>query len=100
MSELDEVRARTEHLRAEIERHNHQYHVLDNPLIDDAAYDRLYRELADWEARFPELRTTDSPTQRIGGKPLDVFRQIRHEQPMPLTSASVKHWSSKKSSTP
>ena len=82
MSELDEVRARTEHLRAEIERHNHQYHVLDNPLIDDAAYDRLYRELADWEARFPELRTTDSPTQRIGGKPLDVFRQIRHEQPM------------------
>lgn len=82
MSELDEVRTRIEHLRTDIERHNHQYYVLDNPLIDDAEYDRLYRELLECEARYPKLRTTDSPTQRVGGKPLDAFRQIRHEQPM------------------
>jgi len=69
-------------LRAEIEKHNYQYYVLDNPLIPDAEYDKLFRELQQLEARHPEFATPDSPTLRAGGKPLDAFQTVRHAVPM------------------
>jgi len=69
-------------LRGEIERHNHAYYVLDNPTIPDAEYDRLFRELQALEAEHPELRTADSPTQRVGGQPLPGFATVRHRVPM------------------
>ena len=73
-------RART--LRAEIERHNHAYYVLDRPTIPDGEYDRLFRELQALEAVHPELITADSPTQRVGGTPLPQFVPVRHAVPM------------------
>ncbi len=77
-----EVAARAAQLRAEIERHNYAYYVLDAPTIPDAEYDRLFRELQAIEAAHPELVTPDSPTQRVGGKPLAAFREVRHAVPM------------------
>ena len=73
---------RAAELRRELEHHNHRYYVLDDPEIGDDAYDALLNELRDIEAAEPELRTADSPTQRVGAKPLDKFRQVRHLQPM------------------
>ncbi|MEW6514776.1 MAG: NAD-dependent DNA ligase LigA [Pseudomonadota bacterium] len=74
--------SRAAFLRAEIERHNHAYYVLDVPTIPDAEYDKLFRELQEIEAAHPELRTADSPTQRVGGAPLPEFRQVQHAVPM------------------
>ena len=74
--------ARALALRVELERHMHAYYVLDAPTIPDAEYDRLYRELEAIEAANPALRTPDSPTQRVGGKPLDGFAPVRHVVPM------------------
>ncbi len=69
-------------LRAEIERNNHAYYVLDAPSIPDAEYDKLFRELQTLETQNPELLTLDSPTQRVGGKVLDGFSPVRHTVPM------------------
>ena len=77
-----DVVARVAALRQEIERHNHAYYVLDQPTIPDAEYDRLFRELQALEADSPELLTPDSPTQRVGGRPLDGFPKVRHALPM------------------
>ena len=77
-----EIGARAEKLRAEIEHHNYRYYVLDDPEISDAEYDRLFRELADLEARHPELATPDSPTQRVGAAPLAEFASVVHRTPM------------------
>ncbi|MDI6746756.1 MAG: NAD-dependent DNA ligase LigA [Rhodocyclaceae bacterium] len=77
-----EISAQAAVLRAELERHNHAYYVLDAPTIPDAEYDRLFRELQEIEAAHPELRTADSPTQRVGGAPLAAFRQVAHGVPM------------------
>lgn len=77
-----ETIARASELRAAIERHNHAYYVLDAPLIADADYDRLFSELQAIESRFPDLRTADSPTQRIGGQVLANFPVQRHSVPM------------------
>ena len=74
--------ARAAALRAEIERHNHAYYVLDAPTIPDAEYDRLFRELQSLEEVHPELLTADSPTQRVGGKALAAFAPVRHVVPM------------------
>ncbi|HEY9146814.1 MAG TPA: NAD-dependent DNA ligase LigA [Thiobacillus sp.] len=74
--------ARAAALRREIERHNYAYYVLDQPTIPDAEYDRLFRELQALEAEHPELATPDSPTRRVGGKPLDGFAPVRHAVPM------------------
>jgi DNA ligase (NAD+) len=74
--------ARAEILRREIERHNHAYYVLDAPTVPDAEYDRLFRELQALEAGHPGLRSADSPTQRVGGKPLPEFAPVRHAVPM------------------
>ena len=76
------VGERARELRAEIEKHNHQYYVLDAPQISDAEYDHLFRELQALEAAHPELLTPDSPTQRVGGKALDMFKPVRHAVPM------------------
>ena len=78
----DTLATRAAFLRAEIERHNHAYYVLDAPAIADAEYDHLFRELQDLEAAHPELRCSDSPTQRIGGAPLPEFGQVAHGVPM------------------
>jgi len=69
-------------LREELGRHAHLYYVLDRPEIDDAAYDALYRELETLEREHPELRTPDSPTQRVGAAPLEAFAQVRHLEPL------------------
>jgi DNA ligase (NAD+) len=69
-------------LHALLHHHAHQYYVLDAPQIPDAEYDRLFRELQALEADHPEWITPDSPTQRVGGKPLDAFTPVRHVVPM------------------
>ena len=69
-------------LRQDLRRYEYEYHVLDNPTIPDAEYDRLFHQLKALEAEHPELITADSPTQRVGAKPLSGFAQIRHEIPM------------------
>jgi DNA ligase (NAD+) len=69
-------------LREEIEFHNIRYYRLDDPLITDAEYDRLMAELLAIEARYPELVTPDSPTQRVGAPPVEAFAEVRHEVPM------------------
>ncbi len=78
MTELDRLRRRAEELRRQLHEHNHRYHVLDNPIISDAEYDRLLRELQEIEVKHPALLTTDSPTQRVGAKPSEEFGQVRH----------------------
>ncbi|MDR0776569.1 MAG: NAD-dependent DNA ligase LigA [Azonexus sp.] len=78
----NEAPARAAALRAEIERHDHAYYVLDAPSIPDAEYDRLFRELQALEAEFPELAGADSPTRRVGGQPLAQFAPVRHDVPM------------------
>ncbi|UCV17679.1 NAD-dependent DNA ligase LigA [Ferribacterium limneticum] len=74
--------ARAAELRAELERHNHAYYVLDAPSIPDAEYDKLFRELQGLESEYPELLTADSPTQRVGGTPLKEFPSRQHGVPM------------------
>lgn len=73
---------RAEHLRREIERHNRLYYQLAAPEISDSEYDLLLRELLEIEAEHPDLRTPDSPTQRVGSEPLREFAQHRHARPM------------------
>jgi DNA ligase (NAD+) len=69
-------------LHAQLHLYAHQYYVLDAPQIPDAEYDRLFQELQAMEAAHPEWVTPDSPTQRVGGKPLDAFATVRHRVPM------------------
>ncbi len=78
----DALRERVARLRQEIEQHNHRYYVLDAPVIPDAEYDRLFRELQELEAARPDLVSTDSPTQRVGAAPLAEFAPAPHRQPM------------------
>jgi DNA ligase (NAD+) len=69
-------------LRREIDKHNYQYHVLDNPLISDAEYDRLFNRLVALEKEHPELATRDSPTQKVGAPPLEKFSTVQHTMAM------------------
>lgn len=78
----DTVHRRLKVLREQLHLHAHQYYVLDAPLISDPEYDALYQELLRIEAEFPELVTPDSPSQRVGGQPLDSFEQVAHRLPM------------------
>jgi DNA ligase (NAD+) len=73
---------RAAQLRAEIERHNHAYYVLDAPLIPDAEFDRLFAQLQALEAQYPDLVTPDSPTLRVGGEPRSDLPSVRHAVPM------------------
>src|SRR3989344_8987291 len=65
-------------LKETIDRHRHSYHTLDTPEISDEAYDSLFKELEEIEAKYPGLVTSDSPTQRVGGEPLAEFVKVRH----------------------
>jgi DNA ligase (NAD+) len=77
-----EIDERAAALRELLHHHAHRYYVLDEPEIPDAEYDKLFRELQQIEEEHPELRTPDSPTQRVGGKVLDGFTKVRHKVPM------------------
>ena len=77
-----EAKQRIEKLREEIRHHRYQYHVLDTQEISDGALDSLKHELYELEEAYPDLRTQDSPTQRVGGQPLDGFSKIEHQRPM------------------
>ncbi len=74
--------ARIRELTEALTEHNHRYYILDNPTISDAGYDALLRELQDLENQFPELKQADSPTQRVGSRPLSGFDQLTHSIPM------------------
>jgi DNA ligase (NAD+) len=82
MESVSRAKERVNELRAEIEEHDRRYYIEAAPTISDQEYDRLYKELKDLEARYPELIDPDSPTQRVSGAPLDAFRQIKHRTPM------------------
>jgi DNA ligase (NAD+) len=77
-----EAEQRIDGLRSEIAQHDYRYYVQDEPSVPDAEYDRLMRELQDLETAYPELVTPESPTQRVGGEPLDGFETVRHVTPM------------------
>jgi DNA ligase (NAD+) len=80
--EKNEALTEISRLRSEIDRHNYLYYVLDSPEVPDAEYDRLMRRLEELEAAFPDLVAPDSPTQRVGAKPMAAFGTIRHTIPM------------------
>ena len=84
MSEMSKVQAETriEELRTELRRHEHLYYVMDAPAISDQEYDALMNELKKLETEHPELLTSDSPSQRVGGKPAEGFQKVRHSRPM------------------
>ena len=82
MDSQDAVIERLTWLRGEIERHNQAYYVHDAPVVSDAQYDTLMRELQSLEAAHPQLVTTDSPTQRVGASPLAAFGSVTHSVPM------------------
>jgi DNA ligase (NAD+) len=76
------ISERIRELRRSIQYHDHRYYELDDPVISDADYDQLFRELTELEVRHPEFQTPDSPTQRVGGAPLSGFTAVRHAVPM------------------
>ena len=69
-------------LRRQIEKHNYQYHVLDDPLVSDAEYDRLFRRLVELEREYPAFASPESPTQKVGARPLESFKTVQHTLPM------------------
>lgn len=69
-------------LKHEIQRYDYAYYVLDDPIVPDSEYDRLFRQLEELENQYPEYRDPDSPTQRVGGEPLAAFEQAKHQKPM------------------
>jgi len=79
---MSDVAKRAQELREQIQFHDYRYYVLDKPLVSDAEYDRLMRELETLERENPALRTSDSPTQRVGGAPSDKFAKVEHKLPM------------------
>ncbi len=78
----NQAKKRIETLKKEIERNRYLYHVLDKPRVSDAVDDSLKHELKKLEEQYPDLVTPDSPTQRVGGEPLDKFKKVKHETPM------------------
>ncbi|MBW4622400.1 MAG: NAD-dependent DNA ligase LigA [Cyanosarcina radialis HA8281-LM2] len=77
-----EIQQRVQQLRQKLQEASYAYYVLDNPVMEDAVYDRLYRELQELETQYPELVTSDSPTQRIGERPASRFNSVRHNIPL------------------
>jgi DNA ligase (NAD+) len=78
----ENIKKRVEKLREEIEYHNYRYYILDQPEVSDTQYDRLMRELEKLEEEYPDLRSPNSPTQRVGASPLEAFEIVRHTLPM------------------
>ncbi|MBF0709402.1 NAD-dependent DNA ligase LigA [Alkalihalobacillus hwajinpoensis] len=79
---MEEKQKRIEELRQLLNQYNYEYHVLDQPTVPDAEYDRMMNELINLEEENPELKTEDSPTQRVGGPPLEGFQKVEHRVPM------------------
>ena len=79
---VEPVAARMSELREQLRHHGHLYYVLDAPTLPDVAYDRLFRELQSLEQAYPQWRSTDSPTQRVGGAPVAAFASVEHKVPM------------------
>lgn len=77
-----DIQQRVQQLRQQLQEASYAYYVLDNPMMEDAVYDRLYRELQDLETRYPELIAPDSPTQRVGEKPASQFTSVKHNIPL------------------
>jgi DNA ligase (NAD+) len=77
-----EIQQRVQELRQLVQKASYAYYVLDNPIMEDAIYDKLYRELQDLETQYPELITPESPTQRVGEKPASQFSSVRHNIPL------------------
>lgn len=82
MTTQSDLTTQIEELKNSLQEFNYQYYVLDNPSVPDIEYDRLMRELIAIESKYPELKTADSPSQKVGGKALAKFEQIEHEIPM------------------
>ena len=82
--DLEQIRQRIEHLRELVRYHQYRYYVLDDPIISDAEFDALFLELQELEEKYPQFRTPDSPTVRVGGFVSDRFRRVRH--PVPVLS--------------
>lgn len=82
MSSSKSIASRVALLREQISEHDYHYHVLDKPVISDYEYDQLFSELQKLESEHPELITSDSPTQRVGSKPLEQFAKAKHRKPM------------------
>jgi hypothetical protein len=80
-TDLEKVRVELERLREEIRKHDYLYYVKGEPIISDYEYDQLYRRLLDLEKEYPELITPDSPSQRVGGAPLEGFETVAHDRP-------------------
>ncbi len=80
--DIQAAEKRVKELHNLLNKYNYEYHVLDNPSVPDAEYDALLKELVDLEQTFPELKTSDSPSQRVGGEILDMFSKVQHETPM------------------
>ncbi|MGX1984030.1 DNA ligase (NAD+) [Thermolongibacillus altinsuensis] len=76
------AQARVQELHRLLHQYNYEYYVLDNPSVSDAEYDRLMQELIALEEQYPELKTADSPSQRVGGQPLEAFAKVEHRVPM------------------
>ncbi len=89
--DIEAATARHATLAAQIDRANELYHVQDAPEISDAEYDQLFRELVALETAYPELTTSESPTQRIGGTPAGTFDEVRHRRPMLSLSNAFSH---------
>ena len=82
MSDLEQIITNLRNLRNNLNFHSHRYYVLDDPVISDQEYDRLFQELLKIEARYPDLVTPDSPSQRVGSAPLSKFQSVAHTYPM------------------
>ena len=98
--ELAAAKVRVEELREQLNEHSYRYYVLDDPVVSDAEYDELMRELRELEERFPELITLDSPTQRVGITPADLFAPVQHRAPMlsldnAFSEAELKAWATR-----
>ena len=77
-----EIKQRVEQLRQQLQKAGYAYYVLDNPIMEDAVYDQLYRQLQELESQYPDLVTLDSPTQRVGDKPASQFISVKHNIPL------------------
>lgn len=91
MSVSPKIRVEVDRLRSELRHHNHRYYVLDDPVVSDAEYDRLFRRLSQLEAEYPQLHDPLSPTQKVGAPPLTEFAPVRHHVPMLSLANVVSH---------
>ena len=86
----DQARKQIKDLREAIEYHDHKYYVENSPVISDETYDKLFRRLQELEDEYPDLKTEDSPTQKVGGEPLDKFEKVKHQAKMYSLNAAME----------